>query len=274
MLAATARFLPLIAMLLAGATALQAQQAKATQAFDQYIAEAESRISHEQNSTFLHLDSLSAPQRVDLVSQLKHGEVVVRQGSTPKPVPDGLIHDWLGTVFIPNTTVAQVVAFVKDYNHTAQHYSPDVVQSRLVSRNGNDFHVFMRLRQHKVVTVVLDTEYDVHYGMIDAAHQYSISRSTRVSEIADPGSPIEHALPSGKDHGFLWRLNSYWAFEQAPDGVFVQCEAISLTRDIPSGLKWLVGPFVNSIPQESLQFTLNATRNAMTQANAVAQKSE
>jgi len=61
----------------------------------------------------------------------------------------------------------------------------------------------------------------------------------------------------------MWRLNSYWAFEQANNGVLVQCEAISLTRDIPTGLAWLIGPFVNSIPRESLQFTLTATRNAM-----------
>ncbi|HEV2399855.1 MAG TPA: hypothetical protein VGS27_23140 [Candidatus Sulfotelmatobacter sp.] len=270
-----ARVLPLIVVLLAGATALQAQQARTTQAFNQYITEAESRIKHEQNSPFLRFDSLLPAQRAAFVTRLKHGETIIqKQGTTPKPVPDGLIHDWIGTVFIPNTTVAQLVAFVKDYNHTAEHYSPDVIQSRLVSHNGNDFHVFMRLRQHKLVTVVLDTEYDVHYGMIDAAHQYSTSRSTRVSEIADPGTTNEHALPSGKDHGFMWRLNSYWAFEQAPDGVFVQCEAISLTRDIPSGLGWLIGPFVNSIPQESLQFTLNATRNAMPQRSAVAHKQE
>lgn len=267
--------LPLIAMLLAAATALQAQQARTTQAFNQYVAEAESRIQQERNSTFLRLDSLPPAQKLGWTHRLKDGEAVIqKQGTTPKPVPDGLIHDWLGTVFIPNATVAQVVAFVQDYNHTANHYSPDVVQSRLVSKKGNDFDVFMRLRQHKVVTVVLDTEYDVHYGMIDAAHQYSTSRSTRVSEIADPGSKNEHALPSGKDHGFMWRLNSYWAFEQAPDGVFVQCEAISLTRDIPSGLGWLIGPFVNSIPQDSLLFTLNATRNAMTQRDAVAHQQE
>jgi hypothetical protein len=61
----------------------------------------------------------------------------------------------------------------------------------------------------------------------------------------------------------MWRLNSYWAFEQSDDGVLVECEAISLTRDIPTGLAWMIGPFVNSIPRESLEFTLGATRKAL-----------
>jgi hypothetical protein len=243
---------------------LNAQQPGTTEAFDQYIVMAESRISKERNSSFLWIESLSLSERTDLTRELQHGEIVIeKHGSTPEQIPDGLIHDWVGTVFIPKTTVAQVIALVRDYDHTANHYAPDVMRSRLMSANGDNLHVLMRLRKNKVLTVILDTEYDVHYGRLDAAHEYSDSRSTRVSEIVDPGTPNEHSLPSGEDHGFMWRLNSYWAFEQTKDGVFVQCEAVSLTRDIPNGLGWMIGPFVSSIPRESLQFTLNATRAAV-----------
>ena len=83
---------------------------------------------------------------------------------------------------------------------------------------------------------MLDSEYDVHYGSLDAAHLYSISRSTRIAEIANPGESDERALNAGAGHGFLWRLNTYWRFVQDADGVIVQCEAISLTRDIRMGL--------------------------------------
>jgi hypothetical protein len=199
-----------------------------------------------------------------MLARLRQGEVVIeKQGSTPSEVPAGLIHDWVGTVFIPKATVAQVLALVQDYDHSTDHYSPDVMHSRLISRQADDFIVFLRLKKHKVITVVLDTEYNVHYGRLDATHQYSFSRSTRISEIAEPGTPTEHPLAQGHDHGFMWRLNSYWAFEQLEDGVLVECEAISLTRDIPTGLGWMVGPFVNSIPRESLQFTLETTRTAL-----------
>jgi hypothetical protein len=253
----------LVAVLTLGIPAA-AQQPWTAEAFDRYVTQAEARIAQGRASSFLRIDALPAEQKTEEIRRLKQGEVVIEKaGETPQQVPDGLIHDWIGTVFIPAATVAQVISLVRDYDHSARYYSPDVLKSQLISGKGDDLHVFMRLQKQKFITVVLDTEYDVHYDRIDAAHQYSISRSTRVSEIADPGTPSEHALPVGHDHGFMWRLNSYWEFEQASDGVFVQCEAISLTRDIPAGLALMIGPFVNSIPKESLQFTLNATRTAV-----------
>jgi hypothetical protein len=242
-----------------------AQQTQTTEAFDRSIAAAEKRVTHARgkSDSFLGMDALSAPQRTHVMERLRQGEVVIeKQGETPSEISGGLIHDWVGTVLIPKVTIGQVLALIQDYDHSNQHYAPDVVKSRLVSHSGDDFQVFMRLHKHKVVTVVLDTDYNVHYGRLDATHQFSFSRSTRVSEIADPGTPNERTLTAGHDHGFMWRLNSYWAFEQVDDGVLLECEAISLTRDIPAGLGWMIGPFVNSIPRESLQFTLDATRKA------------
>jgi hypothetical protein len=243
-----------------------AQQQKTIEAFNQYVSKAEARFTKSRGnaSWFLAIDEFAPAQRTQMMARLQNGEVVIeKKGETPLQIPDGLIHDWAGTVFIPKATIVQVLSLIQDYDHSSRYYSPDVVQSRLISRHGDDFQVFMRLKKHKVVTVVLDTEYAVHYGRLDAAHQYSLSRSTRINEIADPGTPSEHPLAPGKDHGFMWRLNSYWAFEQVEDGVLVECEAISLTRDIPTGLAWMIGPFVNSIPRESLQFTLDATRKAL-----------
>jgi hypothetical protein len=242
-----------------------AQGKPTTEVFDRYIAAAEKRVmqARGKSDSFLRVDALPAAQRTQVMARLRQGEVVIgKQGETPSEISGGLIHDWVGTVLIPKVSVSQVLTMVQDYDHSSSHYSPDVMKSRLVSHNGDDFQVFMRLHKHKIVTVVLDTDYNVHYGRLDATHQFSFSRSTRVSEIADPGTN-ERTLAAGHDHGFMWRLNSYWAFEQVDDGVLVECEAISLTRDIPSGLGWMIGPFVNSIPRESLKFTLGATRKAL-----------
>ena len=242
------------------------QQKQTTEAFDQYVREAEARLAQARgkSGSFLAMNALAPAQRTQAMGRLRQGEVVIeKQGDTPSKIPGGLIHDWVGTVLIPKVSVAQVLALIQDYDRSHIYYAPDVVQSRLVSRQGDEFQVFMRLKKHKVITVVLDTEYNVQYGKLDAARHYSLSRSTRVSEIADPGTPTEHAVPAGHDHGFMWRLNSYWGFEQVDDGVLIECEAISLTRDIPTGLGWMIGPFVNSIPRESLQFTLGATRKAL-----------
>jgi hypothetical protein len=118
----------------------------------------------------------------------------------------------------------------------------------------------MRFHRTKVVTVVLDTEHNVHYQKFDAAHAVSRAVSTRVAEVEDAGKPTEHDLAEGKDNGYLWRINNYWRFLQRDGGTYVQCESVSLSRDIPTGLAWLVEPFVESIPRESLRFTLEATR--------------
>jgi hypothetical protein len=241
-------------------------QPQAAQGFDRYIAGSEARIRKQESSpsTFLALDELPAAQRAEAESRLRRGEILIaRQDGTPLKLPGALIHDWTGTAFIPGATLSSTLALVQDYDHLQRYYSPEVVGSRLLSRNGDDFRIFMRLRKHKVVTVVLDTEYDVHYGRLDRNHAYSFSRSTQATEIADPGQDNEHALPEGDSHGFLWRLNSYWRFVQYGDGVMVECEAISLTRDVPTGLGWLIEPFIQSLPRESLEFTLRATREAV-----------
>ena len=43
----------------------------------------------------------------------------------------------------------------------------------------------------------------------------------------------------------------------------IECESISLTRNIPFGVAWLVKGFVTGIPKESLLMTLGSTRSAL-----------
>jgi hypothetical protein len=256
----------LLTIALAGSRAQAAPTPQTLAEFARYVAASEARVFQEQSSpeTFLRISSAPAAERTAMEARLRRGEVLVEaQGNGPRPISGGLIHDWWGIAFIPHATLAELLAVVQDYDHLDRYYHPEVVASRLLSRSGDDFHIAMRLRKHKIVTVVLDTEYDVHYGRIDPAHYYSVSRSTRVAEMANAGEGLEPPRPQERDHGFMWRLNSYWRFVQVADGVFVQCEAISLTRDVPAGLGWLIGPFVRNIPRESLQFTLNATRKAV-----------
>ena len=114
-----------------------------------------------------------------------------------------------------------------------------------------------------IITIILDADYDVHRHFIDATRAYSNSYSTRIAQVENAGQPNESELPPGKDGGYLWRLNSFWRYFDTGRGVYVQCEAISLTRDIPAALNWLVGSFIESVPRESLEFTLQSTRSAV-----------
>jgi hypothetical protein len=231
---------------------------KTLEAFDQYVRQAEAHLTA--SKSFLWADELP-----DRLRRVKQGEVVV----TPfheKPevkVADGLIHDWVGSVFIPGTTLDRVLAMVQDYNHHKDVYKPDVIDSKLLSREGNDFRIQLRLVKKKVITVVLNTEHDVKYTRVDATKWRSVSRSTRIVEVENAGKKSEREKPPDTGEGFLWRLYSFWRFEERDGGVYLECEAISLTRDVPSGLGWLIEPIIRNLPKDSLENTLRATRAAL-----------
>jgi hypothetical protein len=178
-------------------------------------------------------------------------------------VPDGLIHDWVGAIFIPGATLEKTLALVQDYDHHKEIYRPEVIDSRLLARNGNDFQIYLRLLKKKVITVVLNTRHDVRYFPLDDRRWYSRSYSTRITEVRNTGEAGESELPPGQGHGFLWRLYSYWKFQQIGGGVVVECQAISLTRSVPRGLGWLIEPIIRNLPRESLANTLAATRAAL-----------
>jgi hypothetical protein len=232
-----------------------------TRDFARYIAAREAVRDKMLNGPHL----LWIDQYPDLVAAAKSGETVIRTVAKKNPVDvkDGLVHDWVGTVFIPGTTLASTLALVQDYDNHKRIYQPEVVDSKTLSRNGNAYRAFLRLRKHKVITVILNSEHDVQYTPLDARRAQSRSYSTKITEIDNPGTPTERPLPPGEDHGFLWNLNSYWRFQERDGGVWVECEAISLTRDIPFGLGLVVRPIIRDLPAESLQKTLEATRAAL-----------
>ncbi len=177
--------------------------------------------------------------------------------------PDALIHHWIGAVFSRGATLHLVLSVVQDYDRHQDIYQPEVVRSKLLRHDGNDFQIFYRLRERKVITVTLNTNHNVHYFPIDPHHCRSRSASTRIAEVGNAGAPDEYEKPVGHDGGFLWRMNSDWRFEELDGGVYVEVESVSLTRDIPAGLGWIVKPFVTSIPRESLLETLGSTRSAV-----------
>ena len=240
-------------------------------AFDSYVKATEARIDSEMKrpGAFLYVEGLPEPQRAQAMSALKSGQVYMEKLKTRDTsgreleAPDALIHHWMGAVFIPCASLEQTLHLVQDYDRHQDIYKPEVVRSKLVSRNGNDFKIFYRLRKKKVITVTLNTDHDVHYFPVDATHCYSRSYTTRIQEVADADKPTEHEKPVGKDSGFLWRIYSYWRFEEKDCGVYVECESVSLTRDIPFMVSWLVKPFVIDIPKESLEMTMGSTRRAL-----------
>lgn len=231
------------------------------QAFDRYIRATEMRLDRElADGNFLWIDR--APERMQAV---RGGQVLAQpvNATGDVAVPDGLVHDWIGAVFIPGATLAQTLAMVQDYDRHKIIYQPEVRDSRLLSRTGNDYKIFLRVVKKKVLKVELNTYHDVQYVAIDPRRCYSRSHATRIAEVENSGGSNERELPPGYDHGFLWRLDSYWRFEERDGGVYVECEAVSLSRAVPLGLGWLINPIIRGLPRDSLVNTLRQTRAAL-----------
>jgi hypothetical protein len=174
-----------------------------------------------------------------------------------------MLHHWRGTAFAAGAKAADFERLMKNFDEYPKFFSPQVLQARMLTQHDDRPQVMMRIRQHHIITIVMETTYDITYGRLDSKHGYNLSRSTKIAEIDSPGTASERTLSPGEEHGFLWRLNNYWSYEERDGGLYVQVESVSLTRSIPRGLGWAIGPFVESVPRESMEFTLRSTLNAI-----------
>jgi hypothetical protein len=222
----------------------------------------------EDGHNLLWIDALPEAARIRAYGSLARGELAIEQRNSLSeaheiPCPDGMIHHWEGLAFIPGAHLDEVLRVVQDYNRHSVYYSPEVVRSRIESHDGNHFQVSLRFRRQKVITVVLDTEHAVDYFRDAPGLAHSRSSATHIAEVDNPGKSNEREKPRDDDNGFLWGMETWWRFEEKDGGVYIQSEVVSLTRDIPAGLGWMIGPLVTAVPKESLTFTLEATRKAV-----------
>jgi hypothetical protein len=232
--------------------------------FNRYVTAYEAQSAA---GPFLWIDGDSAAQRqgreIARAGGLVMERIQVRSGGREIDIPDGIVHHWLGTVFVPGANMDKALGLLQAYDRHADIYKPSIARSRLLSRDGDTFHFFLRFYAKKVITVVLNSEHEARFTREDATRARSRIVSTRIAEVENPDTPQEREKPVGNDGGFLWRLNSYWRVVERDGGVYVQCETLSLTRSIPFGLNWIVGPFVTSVPRELLSFTLVTSRAAL-----------
>jgi hypothetical protein len=233
-------------LLLAFSGALRASaqpSSLAVAGFNTYIAATEARLDHQHRQAENQagdittiLAGVAATNAGE--KRLLHGDVIIEPLSAGArgDLPGALLHDWRGTVFIPRATAAEVIA------------------ARITAEPGaNHLQTWMRVRQKHVFSIVLDASYDVTYARGNRSNGFSASRSTHIFEMSGTGTEQEHPLTPAEEHGFLWRLNTYWTYEERDGGLFLQVETVSLSRDIPAGLGWALRPLLESIPRESLE---------------------
>ena len=230
--------------------------AAAVAGFNVYVGGVEARlgVQHSSASAFLAAEDSG---------RMRGGDVVVEQVAPVGGLPGALLHHWRGTGFVAGGKAADFERLLKDFKAYPKDFAPQVLEAKVLGQDGDRLRGWMRVRQKHVITVVMDTTYDIAFGQLDGSHGYSISESTRVDEIDGAGTSVERRLSAKEEHGFLWRLNTYWSYEERDGGLYLQIEAVSLTRAIPTGLGWAIRPYVESIPRESLEFTLRSACNAI-----------
>ncbi|HUJ41681.1 MAG TPA: hypothetical protein VLW54_14160 [Candidatus Acidoferrales bacterium] len=243
-------------------------------AFNRFAAARDAQFDAEvQHDAFLWVDVQPPPKRDEYYRQLRaQGMVIERLGQTIDgrkfEVPDAMVHHWVALVFIPGVHIGTVVRMVEDYDHHSRYYAPEVARSKLISRDDGHFLVYLRFHAKHILSVTVDTWMEAWYRTLSPTREVSRSHTTHAQEVENEGQPDETLLPEGHDRGFLWRMNTYWKFEEKDGGTYVQCESITLTRSIPAALKWLIEPFITSVPRESLVALLNHTRKFAREAAA------
>ncbi len=237
-------------------------------AWNRYVEMAEHRMAAELSSPkgFLALDFGDSREAARERKALLSGEILVEQATLTDavPIPNGMIHHWRGTVFIPGVSLDFVFSRVKNPKPEDTRQE-DVLDSRILENAPGQLKMYLKLHRSKIVTVVYNTEHLVRYRQHSENQAFSSSVATKISEIERLPKNKEREKPEGHDRGFLWRMNSYWRYQQVNGGVFVECESITLSRSVPPLLEYLIRPLINGTARESMQRTLQSLRTRMVQ---------
>lgn len=244
-------------------------------AFERYRRIAEATIEQDASSSdrFLHVFHGDAAARAKADVLLRRGEVAVdRLRATDNgrriEVPDGLIHHWIGSIFVPNVSLRTAVAVLQDFDQHADLFRPNIQRSKILEHDTDRFRITLRFYMKKIVAVTVDTESLVEFTPRGPDRETSAIRSVRVNEIEAAGTSEERQKPDGHGGGYMWRMNTYWRFLERDGGTYIECEALTLSRSVPTGLGWLIGPVVSSIPRDMLTSALQATRRSLVARSA------
>lgn len=244
-----------VLLLVGPALPLGAQSPAALEGWQAYTSTIDRR-HRESAGAFFALDE----RRVQGWRERATGGEIPMTEVEPPGITDGKMHHWAGAVYVPRTTVGAVVQRMQDGAGRESEVYDEVKASKLLEKNGDRLRVFMKLeRDATVLTVTYHTEHLVEYHRL-GHRATSRSVSMKIAELAEAGTAQEREKRPGEDHGFLWRLNAYWRFEQMGDGVLIECESVSLSRSVPFVVRPVVGPIANRIARESLERTLRSLR--------------
>ena len=268
-LARRARTIAGTLLLLLSAKFLPAAEPKqeTLRAWDEYIrtldVERENRING--NGPFLRVD-----ESPDLQRRVQRNELVVTNHD-PRKVPQGMIHHWVGGMFIRNTSLDQAMSVLTNYPRYSEVYKQLLKNCSVVERNGDDIKLSVVAVQKALsVTAAVSTDNQIHIVRLDSKRVLITSSATRIQEIANYGQSSEHAFPEDRRPGYVWRAVVNERLEERDGGVYVELETVALSRGIPVEFRWLIKPLTDELPRKMMIDMLNDTRAALANGSNVA----
>jgi len=258
-----------VLMLLCVSTVAHAAQLK-QQTIDEwngYLRGAQAQMDRRLSgqTSFLWLDSVPDGRR-----RARNGEILVApfDEHTPKHVSDGLIHHWIGASFIPGVRIKDILSVVRDYPRYKEFYKPLVIESAVdagqpISANGDDEYFIRFWNEAALSKTAFDATYTASWVQLDSHRCYEVAHTTRLQEVDHYDEPTQRRLPPDQGNGYIWRLYSTTRFAEADDGVYIEEEAIGLSRDIPTALRWFVDPIVRRVSRDALSTSLLQTGQAV-----------
>jgi hypothetical protein len=255
--------IPLITLLFPATIHAASLEPITSKEWEEYVESASVRMEQRltPGKTFLWVD-----EGPDRLARVRAGDVAVSPlgAQSPKRVPSGLIHDWVGAVFIAHATMRDVLDVVGDYARYKDWYQPTVIDSKVITTSkATDRFSMLLVNKSLFLKTAFDTDYESCYIHVDDRRGYSVSRTTRIQEIEEYGAATQHVLHEGEGSGIVWGLFGIARYMERDGGVYIELEAIGLSRDIPASLRWLVEPIVRRVSRGSLSATLRQTANAV-----------
>ncbi len=176
-------------------------------------------------------------------------------------VQSGLIHDWVGAVFLPGITGFQLAHLIQDYGNYSNIYSPAVTQSRLLTRSGDEFTYALTIVS-KVwnIKAGLRGEFSSVFVSKSGGIGYGISHSVKLRELEHPDEPDQQDIAPEQDHGYLQRTLTLLRYREEKEGTFVEMESVTLSRDIPSAVRWVANPIIERISRDATAAILDKLR--------------
>lgn len=243
-------------------TALKAAELKQVTvvAWDDYISgvKASEAERDEGSRPFLWVDESPDAER-----RVRSGELVITN-LYPRKVPQGLIHHWVGDMFVPNVSLDQVMRVLNSYDLYTEIYKPLIRKASVVERDGDTVNLdVLAVQKAFSVTAAVETDEEIQTARLSADRVCITADSVRIDEIADYGQLGEHVFPEGRRPGYVWRAMIVQRVEQRDGGVYVELETISLSRGIPVEVRWLIKPLANDLPRNMMTDLLDETRTAV-----------